>query len=120
MESWHVLVLSLSVCPCVCRCHPLHPPGGLPSLLGRGPAPVVRTDQGRRLRRKSHVSLLPVTGQVSLCSDASKNSKNKILLGESPGNFVTFYGIEHHIEFYERDKWLIVIVSLPKDIGNVG
>ena len=32
------------------RCDPLHPAGGLPALLGRGPAEAVRPDQGRGLR----------------------------------------------------------------------
>ena len=32
------------------RGDPLHPARGLPALLGRGPAPAVRADQGRRLR----------------------------------------------------------------------
>ena len=32
--------------PLIPRCDPLHPAGGLPALLGRGPAPPVRPDQG--------------------------------------------------------------------------
>ncbi|XP_074899890.1 calcium/calmodulin-dependent protein kinase type II subunit beta isoform X2 [Buteo buteo] len=32
------------------RCHPVHPAGGLPAILGRGPAQTLPTDQGRCLR----------------------------------------------------------------------
>lgn len=34
-----------------CRRHPLHPAGGVPPVLGRGPAQTLPADQGRSLRR---------------------------------------------------------------------
>lgn len=41
------LCTCLSMCFCVClRGDPLHPAGGLPSFLGRGPAQAVPADQG--------------------------------------------------------------------------
>lgn len=39
-------------CVSVCRCDPLHPPGWIPSVLGRGPAQTLPADQGRRIRRE--------------------------------------------------------------------
>ena len=48
LVTGHPMVLTSlphhSSCP---RCDPLHPAGGLPALLGRGPAPPVRPDKGR-------------------------------------------------------------------------
>ena len=34
------------------RCNPLHPPGGIPSILGRGSTQALSADQSRGLRRE--------------------------------------------------------------------
>jgi len=52
------------------RRHPLHPPGRLPALLGRGPAPPLRSDQSRCIRRECAAaagsSLMYLCGALSV------------------------------------------------------
>lgn len=61
----HPLVTHTSVCVSPCRCDPLHPPGWIPSFLGRGPAQTLPADQSRSVRcEPGHSLLSPLTQDI--------------------------------------------------------